>query len=131
MHTRFQIGPVDPRIFGGFLEHMGRAVYQGVYEPESPHADGNGFRSDEMLIQSIYYPFEMISKRRDAISLRVSLDGPMYESASYGIASYADVSAILDEAKLHLFVTNRSPEENAEIRVRVADTVIRPTVSVL
>ena len=25
-----------PRIFGGFLEHMGRAVYQGVYEPESP-----------------------------------------------------------------------------------------------
>ena len=34
LHTAYQIGEVDPRIFGGFLEHMGRAVYQGVYEPE-------------------------------------------------------------------------------------------------
>ena len=35
LHTDFQIGAVDPRIFGGFLEHMGRAVYEGVYDPES------------------------------------------------------------------------------------------------
>ncbi len=46
MHTQFQVARVDPRIFGGFLEHMGRAVYQGVYEPESPHADEDGFRQD-------------------------------------------------------------------------------------
>ncbi len=46
LHSQFQIGRVDPRIFGGFLEHMGRAVYQGVYEPESPHADEDGFRQD-------------------------------------------------------------------------------------
>ena len=39
LHTQYQIGEVDPRIFGGFLEHMGRAVYQGVYEPKSAHAD--------------------------------------------------------------------------------------------
>jgi alpha-N-arabinofuranosidase len=81
-------------------------------------------RGDEMLIQSIYYPFEMISKRRDGISLRVALDGPEYESASYRMVSYADVSAILNEKKLHLFVTNRSPNEKAEIRLRVADRVI-------
>ena len=37
---------VDPRIFGGFLEHMGRAVYEGVYDPESAHADPDGFRID-------------------------------------------------------------------------------------
>jgi alpha-N-arabinofuranosidase len=29
LHTRFQISEVDPRVFGGFLEHMGRAVYEG------------------------------------------------------------------------------------------------------
>jgi len=46
IHSQFQIGRVDPRIFGGFLEHMGRAVYQGIYEPESPHADEDGFRGD-------------------------------------------------------------------------------------
>ena len=46
LHTGFQIGAVDPRIFGGFLEHMGRAVYEGVYDPKSVHADADGFRHD-------------------------------------------------------------------------------------
>jgi alpha-N-arabinofuranosidase len=46
LHTGFRIGDVDPRLFGGFIEHMGRAVYQGVYDPASRHADENGFRGD-------------------------------------------------------------------------------------
>ena len=46
LHTAFQIDQVDPRIFGGFLEHMGRAVYEGVYDPKSAHADGAGYRTD-------------------------------------------------------------------------------------
>jgi alpha-N-arabinofuranosidase len=46
LHTAFRIDPVDPRIFGGFLEHMGRAVYEGVYQPDSRHADEEGFRTD-------------------------------------------------------------------------------------
>ena len=46
LHTQYQIGPVDPRIFGGFLEHMGRCVYEGVYDPQSVHADADGFRAD-------------------------------------------------------------------------------------
>lgn len=46
LHTRYAVGPVDPRVFGGFLEHMGRAVYEGVYDPQSAHADGDGFRTD-------------------------------------------------------------------------------------
>jgi len=48
IHTQFQVGQVDPRIFGGFLEHIGRAVYEGVYDPKSQHADENGFRKDVM-----------------------------------------------------------------------------------
>ena len=46
LHTGFNVGPVDPRIFGGFLEHLGRAVYEGVYDPECSHADANGLRTD-------------------------------------------------------------------------------------
>jgi alpha-N-arabinofuranosidase len=46
LHTEFKIGRVDPRIFGGFLEHLGRAVYEGVYHPDSPYADEDGFRTD-------------------------------------------------------------------------------------
>ena len=36
----------DRRLFGSFLEHLGRAVYTGVYEPGSPLADARGFRTD-------------------------------------------------------------------------------------
>ena len=36
----------DRRLLGAFLEHLGRAIYTGVYEPGSPHADANGFRTD-------------------------------------------------------------------------------------
>jgi len=46
LHPEYQIAPVDPRIFGGFLEHIGRAVYEGVYDPQSKHADKHGFRKD-------------------------------------------------------------------------------------
>ncbi len=46
LHTAFRIAEVDPRLFGGFLEHMGRAVYEGVYDQTSVHADEHGFRRD-------------------------------------------------------------------------------------
>ena len=56
------IGEIDPHLFGGFLEHMGRAIYQGIYEPESPMADERGFRKDvlaalnELSPKIIRYP---------------------------------------------------------------------------
>ena len=43
--TRYR-ADLDRRLFGSFLEHLGRAVYTGVYEPGSPLADKNGFRKD-------------------------------------------------------------------------------------
>ena len=42
----YTIAQVDPRIFGGFLEHLGRGVYEGVYHPQASSADENGFRKD-------------------------------------------------------------------------------------
>jgi alpha-N-arabinofuranosidase len=41
-----QISDVDPRIFGGFVEHMGRCVYEGIHDPDSRHADEHGCRTD-------------------------------------------------------------------------------------
>ncbi|NRA37615.1 MAG: alpha-N-arabinofuranosidase [Planctomycetes bacterium] len=46
IHPSFVIDEVDPRIFGGFLEHVGRAVYEGIYDPQSAHADTHGQRTD-------------------------------------------------------------------------------------
>jgi alpha-L-arabinofuranosidase len=44
--TRRTIAPLDRNLFGSFLEHLGRAIYEGIYEPGSKLADTNGFRKD-------------------------------------------------------------------------------------
>ncbi len=40
------IAPISPLLFGGFAEHMGRCIYEGIYDPASPHADERGLRTD-------------------------------------------------------------------------------------
>ena len=45
---RFPIGRVDEKLYGSFVEHLGRAVYGGMYEPDHPTADEEGFRGDVM-----------------------------------------------------------------------------------
>ncbi|HHX63384.1 MAG TPA: alpha-N-arabinofuranosidase [Chloroflexi bacterium] len=42
------IGELDRNVFGGFAEHLGRCIYGGIYEENSPLADENGFRRDVM-----------------------------------------------------------------------------------
>lgn len=46
VHPAFEVGAIDPRIFGSFVEHLGRAVYTGIYEPGHATADAEGFRQD-------------------------------------------------------------------------------------
>ena len=41
-----KVGQIDPNIYGNFVEHLGRCVYGGIYEPGSPLSDANGFRKD-------------------------------------------------------------------------------------
>ena len=56
------VGDVDPRLFGSFTEHMGRCIYQGLYEPDHPKATEDGFRSDvlemvhELGVSVVRYP---------------------------------------------------------------------------
>jgi alpha-N-arabinofuranosidase len=56
------IGTVHRRLFGGFVEHLGRHVYDGIYEPGHAEADSEGFRQDvielvrELGVSTIRYP---------------------------------------------------------------------------
>jgi len=83
-------------------------------------------RGDEMLLQSIFYPFEMFSRRREGTSLKPAVTGPTYEGQTNGQAHYVDTSAILGHGRLHVFATNRSLDETTTVHVELAD---RPIVA--
>jgi alpha-N-arabinofuranosidase len=44
--SRRTIAPLDRNLFGSFLEHLGRAIHEGIYDPASKLSDANGFRKD-------------------------------------------------------------------------------------
>lgn len=44
--SRRAIAPLDRNLFGSFLEHLGRAIYGGIYDPGSKLSDSNGYRKD-------------------------------------------------------------------------------------
>ncbi|MCC7491948.1 MAG: alpha-N-arabinofuranosidase [Fimbriimonadaceae bacterium] len=46
----YTIGTVDPRLYGGFAEHLGRCIYEGIWEPDHPTADAHGFRGDVLAL---------------------------------------------------------------------------------
>ena len=51
------LAEVDPRLYGSFIEHLGRAVYEGIYQPGHPTADAEGFRGDTMaLVRELSVP---------------------------------------------------------------------------
>lgn len=58
----FKISEIDKRIYGSFIEHLGRAVYGGIYEPGHYTSDENGFRKDvidlvkELNVPIVRYP---------------------------------------------------------------------------
>jgi alpha-N-arabinofuranosidase len=60
--SRRTIAPLDRNLFGSFLEHLGRAIYEGIYDPGSKLSDANGFRKDvineirQMGVPIIRYP---------------------------------------------------------------------------
>jgi alpha-N-arabinofuranosidase len=58
----YEISKIDDRVYGAFLEHLGRAIYTGIHEPGHPTADANGMRGDvaelarELRIPLVRYP---------------------------------------------------------------------------
>jgi len=62
LDPHFTVGTINRRLFGSFVEHLGRCVYDGIYEPAHPMADDEGFRTDvielvkELGVSTIRYP---------------------------------------------------------------------------
>ena len=62
VNKSFAISEIDERIYGSFIEHLGRAVYGGIYEPTHESADDQGFRRDvldvisELNVPIVRYP---------------------------------------------------------------------------
>lgn len=57
INKHHEISQIDKRIYGSFIEHLGRAVYGGIYDPTHPTADENGFRKDVLeLVKSLKVP---------------------------------------------------------------------------
>ena len=56
-NKNFAVGQIDRRIYGSFIEHLGRAIYGGIYEPDHETADTEGFRQDVLdLVKNCRYP---------------------------------------------------------------------------
>ncbi len=101
----FAIGRIDPRIYGSFIEHLGRAVYGGIYEPGHPTADENGFRRDviekvrQLNIPIVRYPggnfvsgfnWEDSVGPRDQRPQRLDLAWGTTETNEVGLHEFAD-----------------------------------------
>ncbi len=104
-HQRFTISEIDKRIYSAFLEHLGRAVYTGIYEPGHLTADHNGMRGDvaalvrELELPLVRYPggnFVSAYNWEDGIGpkdqrpTRLDLAWHTSESNQVGIHEFAD-----------------------------------------
>ncbi len=102
---RLPIGPVRRRLFGGFVEHLGRHVYDGIHEPGHPEADEQGFRRDvlelvrELGVTMIRYPggnfvsgfrWEDSVGPRDRRPRRLDLAWHSTETNEVGLHEFAD-----------------------------------------
>lgn len=100
----FCLARVDERMFGSFVEHVGRAVYGGIYEPGHPSADADGMRTDvlalvrELGITLVRYPggnFVSGFRWEDSVGplqerpVRLSLAWPALESNEVGLHEFA------------------------------------------
>ncbi len=101
----FAVSRIDRRIYGSFIEHLGRAVYGGIYEPGSPFADERGFRRDtlelvrELDVPVVRYPggnFVSGYKWEDGVGprelrpRRVDLAWGVVESNEVGVNEFSD-----------------------------------------
>ncbi len=99
------IGAVDRRLFGSFVEHLGRCVYGGIYDPGSPLADEQGFREDvaslirDLGVTLVRYPggnfvsgynWEDGIGPREARPSRLNLAWHQTDPNSFGLHEFVD-----------------------------------------
>jgi alpha-L-arabinofuranosidase len=105
LDAAFAVSEVDPRLFGSFVEHLGRCVYTGIYEPGHPTADAAGLRTDvldlvrELGVTVIRYPggnfvsgyqWEDSVGPKDARPRRLDLAWKSTESNKFGLSEFID-----------------------------------------
>lgn len=126
-HRELTIARIDPRLYGSFIEHLGRAVYSGIYEPGHPTADANGMRGDvaalvrELDVPVVRYPggnFVSAYNWEDGIGpreqrpVRLDLAWHTSESNQVGIHEFADwCEAVGTEMMLAVNLGSRGLEE--------------------
>ncbi|KAG6835743.1 hypothetical protein H0H93_015044 [Arthromyces matolae] len=97
------VDEVDPRIYSGFTEHMGRCIYGGLYEPENQHGlidPKTGFRLDTLealrdlkipvvrypggidAVATTYYPLQLFSTLMRGAALNVHVSSPFYDGVT-------------------------------------------------
>lgn len=74
-------------------------------------------RGSDVVKQTIWHAFAMFAGRRSGTSLRCSVSGPQYGSASYGEVNRVDASVIREGGLLHVHLVNRHPSESAAVRI--------------
>jgi alpha-N-arabinofuranosidase len=104
-HARYVVSEIDPRLYGSFIEHLGRAVYTGIYEPGHETANEAGMRRDvidlvkELNVPIVRYPggnFVSAYNWEDGIGpkeerpVRLDLAWHTSESNEVGIHEFAD-----------------------------------------
>jgi len=125
------ISAIDDRLYSSFIEHMGRAIYTGIYEPEHPTADENGFRQDvadlikPLKLSHIRYPggnFVSGYRWEDGIGdrknrpVRRELAWFALEPNQVGTNEFADYCSKLDiSPMMAVNLGTRGPQEAADL----------------
>ena len=101
----YRVAPVEKHLFGSFIEHLGRAVYSGIYEPGHPKADEQGFRTDvlelvkELGVSIVRYPggnfvsgYNWVDGigPKDQRKRRLELSWKSIETNEFGIDEFVD-----------------------------------------
>ncbi|MET7653937.1 MULTISPECIES: alpha-N-arabinofuranosidase [unclassified Streptomyces] len=105
LDSAFDVGSVNPRLYGSFVEHMGRCVYTGIYEPGHPSADADGLRQDvlalvrELGVTTVRYPggnfvsgyrWEDSVGPREERPARLDLAWKSTETNEFGLGEFMD-----------------------------------------
>ena len=128
----FTVGTVNPRLFGSFVEHLGRCVYTGIFEPDHPTADAAGLRQDvlalvrELGVTVIRYPggnFVSNYRWEDGVGpveqrpRRLDLAWKTTESNRFGLSEYIDfVRKISAEPMLAVNLGTRGVAEAIQLQ---------------
>ena len=135
----FLTGKTDKRIYGSFIEHLGRAVYEGIYQEGSPLSDEQGFRKDtlelvrELQVPIVRYPggnFVSGFRWEDSVGpkaqrpSRPELAWGVIETNQFGLNEFVDWSRKAgSDVMMAVNLGTRGPEDAKNLRV-VPITVI-------